>query len=36
LRRKSLLQKLYFKWLEHTGSGRIFQSGVMHANMAKP
>ncbi len=36
LRRKSLLQKLLFKWLQYTGSGRIFWNGVMHANMAKP
>jgi hypothetical protein len=36
LRRKSLLQKLLFKWLQYTGGGRIFQSGVMHVNMAKP
>jgi hypothetical protein len=27
--------KLLFKWLQYTGGGRIFQSGVMHANMAK-
>jgi hypothetical protein len=31
LRRKSPLQKLLFKWLRYTGGGRIFQSGVMHA-----
>ncbi len=36
LRRKSLLQKPLFKWLQYTGSGHIFQNGVMHANMAKP
>jgi hypothetical protein len=36
LRRKSLLQKLLFKWLQYTGGGRIFWNGVMHANMAKP
>jgi hypothetical protein len=36
LRRKSHLQKLLFKWLQYTGGGHIFQSGVMHANMAKP
>jgi hypothetical protein len=36
LRRKSLLQKLLFKWLQYTGGGRIFQNGVMHANMTKP
>jgi hypothetical protein len=35
LRRKSLLQKLLFKWLQYTGGGRIFQNGVMHTNMAK-
>jgi hypothetical protein len=34
--RKSLLQKFLFKWLQHTSGGRIFWSGVMHANMAKP
>jgi hypothetical protein len=33
---KSLLQKLLFKWLQHTGGGRIFWSRVMHANMGKP
>jgi hypothetical protein len=33
---KSLLQKLHFKWRQYTGGGRIFWSGVMHANMAKP
>jgi hypothetical protein len=32
---KSLLQKLVLKWLQYTGGGRIFQNGVMHANMAK-
>jgi hypothetical protein len=45
LRRKSLLQKPLFKWLDmewhrhdhgYTGGGRIFRHGVMHANMAKP
>jgi hypothetical protein len=45
LRRKSLLQKLLFKWLDmewhsrdygYTGNGRIFRNGVMHSNMAKP
>jgi uncharacterized protein with PIN domain len=36
LRRKSLLEKLLFKWLQCTGSGRIFWNGVMHVNMAKP
>jgi hypothetical protein len=36
LRRKSLLQKLLFKWLQYTGGGRIVWSGVMHNNMAKP
>jgi hypothetical protein len=36
LRRKSLLQKLLFKWLQYTGGGCIFWNGVMHANMAKP
>jgi hypothetical protein len=36
LRRKSLLQKLLFKYFQHTGGGRIFWSGVMHTNMAKP
>jgi hypothetical protein len=36
LRRKSLLQKLLFKWLQYIGSGRIFWNRVMHANMAKP
>jgi hypothetical protein len=36
LMRKSLLQKLLLKWLQYTGGGRIFQNGVMHANMAKP
>jgi hypothetical protein len=44
LRRKLLLQKLLFKWLEmewhghdygYIGGGRIFQNGVMHANMTK-
>jgi hypothetical protein len=35
LRRKSLLQKLLFKWFKYTGGGRIFLNGVMHANMAK-
>jgi hypothetical protein len=33
LRRKSLLQKLLFNWLQYTDGGRIFRSGVMHANM---
>jgi hypothetical protein len=32
---KSLLQKLLFEWLQYTGGGRIFQNGVMHANVAK-
>jgi hypothetical protein len=36
LRRKSLLQKLLFKWLQCTSGGRIFWNGVMHTNMAKP
>jgi hypothetical protein len=36
LRRKSLLQKLLFNWLQYTSGGRIFRNGVMHANMAKP
>jgi hypothetical protein len=36
LRRKSLLQKLLFNWLQYTGGGCIFRDGVMHANMAKP
>jgi hypothetical protein len=36
LRRKSLLWKLLFKWLQYTGGRCIFQSGVMHANMVKP
>jgi hypothetical protein len=36
LRRKSLLQKLLFICLQYTGGGRIFQNGVMHANMTKP
>jgi hypothetical protein len=36
LRRKLLLQKLLFKWLQYTGGRRIFWNGVMHANMAKP
>jgi hypothetical protein len=45
LSRKSLLQKLLFKWLDiewhghdygYTYGGRIFPNGVMHANMAKP
>jgi hypothetical protein len=31
----SLLEKLLLKWLQYTGGGRIFQSGVMHTNMAK-
>jgi hypothetical protein len=35
LRRKSLHQKLLFKWLHYIGDGRIFRNGVMHANMAK-
>jgi hypothetical protein len=39
---KSLLQKLLFKWnvidwlSVNIGGGRIFQNGVMHANMVKP
>jgi hypothetical protein len=45
LRRKSLLQKLLFKWHDiewhgqdygYTGGGRIFRNGVIHGNMAKP
>jgi hypothetical protein len=45
LRRKTLLQKLLFKWLDmewhghdygYNGGGRIFRDGVMHTNMAKP
>jgi hypothetical protein len=41
----TLLQKLLLKWLDmewhghdygYTGGGRIFQNGVIHANMAKP
>jgi hypothetical protein len=36
LRRKSLLQKLLFNWLQYTGGGRIWRNGVMHANMAEP
>jgi hypothetical protein len=36
LRRKLLLQKLLFKWLQYTSGGHIFWNGVMHANMAKP
>jgi hypothetical protein len=36
LSRKSLLQKLIFKWLQYTSGGHIFWNGVMHANMAKP
>jgi hypothetical protein len=45
LRRKSLLQKPLSKWCDmewyghdygYIGSGRIFQNGVMHANIAKP
>jgi hypothetical protein len=45
LRRKSLLQKLLFKWLDmewhghgcgYIGGGRIFQNEVMHTNIAKP
>jgi hypothetical protein len=35
-RRKSLLQKLIFKWLQYTGGGCIFQNGVLHGNMVKP
>jgi hypothetical protein len=35
LRRKLLLQKLLFKWLQYADGGRIFRNGVMHANMAK-
>jgi hypothetical protein len=41
-REKSLLQKLSFQmeWHGHdcgyTGGGRIFQNGVMHANIPKP
>jgi hypothetical protein len=34
--RKSLLQKLLFKWLQYTDGGHIFWNGVMHANMGKP
>jgi hypothetical protein len=26
----------FFKWLQYMGGGRIFWSGVMHVNMAKP
>jgi hypothetical protein len=39
--KKSLLQKLHFKWngmdwlSVNIGDGRIFWNGVMHANMAK-
>jgi hypothetical protein len=36
LRRKSLLQKLLFKWIKYTSGGHLFQNGFMHANMAKP
>jgi hypothetical protein len=36
LRRKSLLQKLLFKWVQYTNGGHIFRNGVIHANMAKP
>jgi hypothetical protein len=45
LRRKSLLQKLLFKWLDmewhghdcgYIGGGCIFQNGVMHTNIVKP
>jgi hypothetical protein len=45
LRRKSLLQKLLFKWVDmewhghdyrYIGGGHIFRNGAMHANMAKP
>jgi hypothetical protein len=32
LRRKSLLQKLLFKWLQYTGDGRIFWNGVTWLN----
>jgi hypothetical protein len=28
--------KTYFKWLQYTGGGHIFLSGVMHADMVKP
>jgi hypothetical protein len=35
LRRKSLLQKLLLKWLQYTGGGRIFQNGVVHANISR-
>jgi hypothetical protein len=34
--RKSVLQKLLFKWLQYTDGARIFWNGIMHANMAKP
>jgi hypothetical protein len=34
--KKITFSKHLFKWLQHTGGGRIFRSGVMHANMAKP
>jgi hypothetical protein len=36
LRRKSLLKKLLFKWLQYISGGRIFWNGVIHANIAKP
>jgi hypothetical protein len=38
LRRKSLLQKPLFKWHDYryTDGGRMFQNGIMHANIAKP
>jgi hypothetical protein len=28
--------KTSFQCLQYTGSGHIFQNGVMHVNMAKP
>jgi hypothetical protein len=34
--KKITSSKLLFKWLQYSGGGRIFQSGVMHANMSKP
>jgi hypothetical protein len=33
---KIICSKLLFNWLQYTGRGRIFWSGVIHANMAKP
>jgi hypothetical protein len=36
LRKKSLLQKHLFKWLQYTSGGRIFRNGVMHTNTSKP